>query len=382
VFRITERPLRKLISGNISVKNSLVIKQVPISDLHLDPDNARKHSDKNLKAIKGSLKKFGQQKPIVIDKNNCVIAGNGTLEAAKSLGWKNIDIVRTELEGMEARAFALADNRSAELAEWDNEVLMTALNALKDIDFDLEAIGFDPPEDPLTEGLTDDDEVPEVEQNIHGVVLGDVWKLGEHRLLCGDSTDVLLVDKLLDGAKADMVFTDPPYGMSYGGGRGKKEFGMILGDDQDPTDFYNVTHYASEVYLWGRVENWQHLSEKPKHTIVWKKNNFGLGRGYRGQYEVCFYYGSFSGSDTDVWEIAKDTDYVHPTQKPVALCERAIKNSAPKNVLDLFLGSGSTLIACEKTNRKCYGMELDPHYCSVIIERWQNFTGKKAERIK
>ena len=122
------------------------------------------------------------------------------------------------------------------------------------------------------------------------------------------------------------------------------------------------------------------INFKPRDIIVWRKNNFGLGRGYRGQYEVCFYKGGFKGSDSDVWDISKDTDYKHPTQKPVELCCRAIKNSNPKQVLDLFLGSGSTLIACEKTNRKCYGMELDTHYCDVIVKRWEEYTGKKAER--
>ncbi len=202
----------------------------------------------------------------------------------------------------------------------------------------------------------------------------------KHRIMCGDSTSEADVSKLMDGQKADMVFTDPPYGMSYGGGRTKK-FGMIKGDDQDPTPFYDMLKHAPEVYMWGRVENWDHLPEKPRSTIVWKKNVFGLGRGYRGQYEVCFYFGSFAGSDSNVWEVARDTSYLHPTQKPIDLCMRAIKNTDPKLILDLFLGSGSTLIACEKTKRKCFGMEIDEHYCSVILKRWEEYTGLKAERI-
>jgi hypothetical protein len=361
--------------------------RVDIKSLKFDKRNARKHDKKNIKSIKDSLLKFGQQKPIVVTEDNTVIAGNGTLQAATELGWDTIDIHRSVLKGAEAKAYALVDNRSAELAEWEEQTLKESLAELEADGWDLEGLGWDSDDlkDILpsegTEGLTDEDAVPEVEQNVFDVKLGDIWQLGSHRLMCGDSTDKATVEKLMNGEKADMVFTDPPYGMAYGGGRGKKNFGMIKGDDQDPTKFYDVLKYATEVYLWGRIENWDHLPSKPRDVIVWKKNNFGLGKGYRGQYEVCFYFGGFSGSDSDVWEVKKDTDYVHPTQKPVELCERAIKNSSPNNILDRFLGSGSTLIACEKTGRKCYGMELDPHYCSVIIKRWQDFTGKQAAKL-
>ena len=195
--------------------------------------------------------------------------------------------------------------------------------------------------------------------------------------MCGDSTSIDAVNKLLNGTVTDMVYTDPPYGMAYEGGRTDK-FDMIKGDDVDPTVFYHAVPDAREVYVWGRVENYEHIKSKPRDVIVWRKNNFGLGRGYRGQYEVCFYWGKFSGSDSDVWDVAKDTKYVHPTQKPVELCTRAIKNSKPKNVLDLFSGSGSTLIGCEKLNVPFYGMEYDPKYVDVIIRRWQEFTGKQA----
>jgi DNA modification methylase len=362
-------------------------KMKPIDSLKFDPANSRKHDERNIKAIMDSLERHGQRKPIVCY-SDMVVAGNGTLQAAKRLGWKEIWVNEDSFASIEdAKAYAIQDNRSAELATWDDVQLGDTLQELKDAGWDLEQIGFndadlkdliDKPQG--TDGLTDPDEVPEVAQNEFGVKRGDIWQLGNHRLMCGDSTLSSDVTALMNGEKADMVFTDPPYGMSYGGGRTKK-FGMILGDDENPTKFYDVLKWASEVYLWGRIENWDHLPSKPRDVIVWKKNNFGLGKGYRGQYEVCFYFGDFKGSDSDVWEVAKDQKYVHPTQKPVELCERAIKNSNPKGILDLFLGSGSTLIACEKTGRKCYGMELDETYCSVIIKRWQDFTGKKAERI-
>jgi len=198
---------------------------VAITSLVLDPANARRHPDKNLETIKGSLARFGQQKPIVVGKNNVVIAGNGTLEGARALGWDKINVVRTELEGTEATAYALADNRSGELAEWDANILGETLKSLQDIDFDLSAIGFDdddlakmmPTE--VAEGLTDPDAVPEnVETRCKP---GDLWILGDHRLLCGDSTNVQHVERLMGGQKASLCFTSPPYAdqREYGGGK-------------------------------------------------------------------------------------------------------------------------------------------------------------------
>ena len=212
---------------------------------------------------------------------------------------------------------------------------------------------------------------------------GDLWILGRHRLLCGDATKKEDVERLMDGKKADMVFTDPPYGLGGYAGRSGK-FNAIKGDDEDVVKFYQCIPKTKERYIWG---NWQVLKtviqEQPRDVIVWVKNNFGMGKGYRGQYEICFYFGNFDGSDSDVWQIDKDVNYKHPTQKPVALAARAIKNSSKLEdiVLDLFGGSGSTLIACEQLNRTCYMMEIDPKYCDVIVKRWENLTGQKAERV-
>ena len=341
--------------------------------------NQRKHSEDQVKKIASSIREFGFKNPVIVDKDMSIIAGHGRCLAAEKLGLDKVPvIVADDLNEAQVKAYRLADNRLQDLSEFDMDLVSLELEELQGLDFDLSITGFDLEDiasEPI-EGLTDEDEVPEAPEE-PTTKLGDIWLLGNHRVMCGDSTDAEQVAKLMDGQKADMVFTDPPYGMSYGGGRTDK-FEMIKGDDLDPTDFYNVIHHAPEVYLWGRVENYKHLPSEPRDVIVWKKNNFGLGRGYRGQYEVCFYYGRFDGSDSDVWEVPKDTKYQHPTQKPVQLCERAIKNSVPSNVLDLFLGSGSTLIACEKTGRTCYGMELDPKYCDVIVKRWEDFTGKKA----
>jgi len=208
--------------------------------------------------------------------------------------------------------------------------------------------------------------------------VGSLALKSKHRLLCGDSTDAESVAYLMDGTKADMVFTDPPYGLGGYGGRNNME---LKGDDQDPTQFYHAVPEAREVYVWGRVENWSHINFEPRDVIVWRKNNFGLGRGYRGQYEVCFYFGGFDGSDSDVWDVDKDTDYKHPTQKPTALALRAIKNSKPDNILDIFAGSGSTIIACEQRGVPCYGMEIDPIYCDVAVRRWENYTGEPGVRV-
>lgn len=226
----------------------------------------------------------------------------------------------------------------------------------------------------------DDDDMPE---NVKSITkTGDLWGLGRHRVLCGDSTKIEDVEKLMDGNKADMVFTDPPYGLGGYKGRGKDTKRAVKNDDINPKQFYECIPEAPEVYVWGCFKNINDINFEPRDVIVWRKNNFGMGRGYRGQYEICFYAGGFSGSDSDVWDVSRDINYKHPTQKPVALCERAINNSKPRNIIDLYLGSGSTLIACEKTNRVCYGIEPDKTYVSVIIKRWINWmisNGKEKE---
>lgn len=381
------------------------IERVDINSLHLDPSNARKHSDKNLAAIKGSLTKFGQQKPIVVDNKNVVIAGNGTLVAAKALGWDTIDIVKTELTKTEAIAFALADNKTSELAEWDMETLNKTLDALLNEGFEVEDIGFDIDDIPGLGGggNTDEDSVPEVEQNIHEVKRGDIYLLGEHRLMCGDSTSKDDVDKLMGGEKADMVFTDPTYGIAYiGGSKVRKE---IENDAIDVFPFYKAflsiakdnSRKGGSIYIWHASSETHNVINAAlesgwlfKSYLVWVKNNSTFGRSdYHWQHEPAFYGWGADGShewhgdrkQTTTWMIDRPSvSKEHPTMKPVELCERSIINSSKSGykIYDPFLGSGSTLIACEKTNRKCYGMEIDPHYCSVIIERWQQFTGKKA----
>lgn len=355
------------------------VSNIPIQDLTPFVNNPKKHPENQLKMLKKSMQEFGWTNPILITEDKMVVAGHARLQAAQELGFTEVPVIQLDLPYEKAVAYVIADNRLAELAETDTEKLAKLLQDVMDIpDFDFEATGYSMSElDQLIEDTTPrqivEDEVPDVPE-VAVTVRGDVWGLGKHRLMCGDSTLTEDVVMLMNGEKADMVFTDPPYGMKYSGGRTDK-FDMILGDDHDPSIFYHNIPHADEMYIWGRVENWDHLHAKPRDVIVWKKNNFGLGKGYRGQYEVCFYFGSFSGSDSDVWEVSKDTNYLHPTQKPVELCARAIGNSNPRTVLDVFAGSGSTLIACEQTNRINYSMELDEHYCDVIIQRYVNLTG-------
>jgi len=400
------------------------IESIPISSLQPDPSNVRKHSEKNIAAIKGSLAKFGQQKPIVVGENDVVIAGNGTLAAAQQLGWEKIDVVRTNLAGVEAVAFAIADNRTGELAEWD-EGLGDVLKAL-DQEMDLGEIGFD--EEDLQEliadgpkgGNTDDDEVPEVNEDETYVKTGDLWQLGDHRLLCGDCTDSANVERLMGGEKADMVFTDPPYGVSYEK-KSQEIFRLndrkrtIQNDDKpveelkiviqaafnniaavlaDKSSYYICSPLGGELGLM-MMMMMQEARIKCRHMIIWSKNApvFSMGRlDYDYKHEPILYgwpekkshkfYG-MGDMKTSVWEVSQEQNKLHPTMKPVVLIENALMNSTKIGMMafDPFLGSGSTLIACEKTGRRCFGMEIDPHYCQVIIERWEKYTGNTAKKL-
>jgi len=369
-----------------------------VKDLIPYARNTRTHTDQQVNQIVASIKEFGFTNPVLIDEENMIIAGHGRVMAANKLKLKKIPTVSlTHLTEAQKRAYTIADNRLALNAGWDEDMLRIELQDLDSLDFDIGLLGFDEMEidsllSGLNDGLTDEDAVPDLPEE-PTAKLGDLWLLGEHRLLCGDSTSIDAVDKLMDGNKADMVFTDPPYGVSFNGRSGK--FDVIKNDnlrDSEFVDFIDGFLSTLEVVNSNTYYiccNWAfygvlQLKLKPKACIVWAKNVFGLGRGYRHQHEFILFDGLIDPSitnESDLWNIAKDIHYKHPTQKPVELSFRAIKNSSKEKniVLDLFLGSGSTLIAAEKTNRKCYGMELDPKYCDVIVERWEDFTGKKAE---
>lgn len=370
-------------------------KIVSVSDLIPYVLNSRSHSDEQVAQIASSIREFGFTNPVLIDADNNLIAGHGRVLAARKINLETVPaIVVTGLDNRKRRALVIADNKLALNADWDEAALRVELEDLAG-DFG-ELMGFS--EDELvsllkqdaSEGLTDEDVVPDTpEQPV--TVEGDVWVLGNHRLMCGDSTSIDAVEKLMDGKAVDMVFTDPPYNVSFNGRSGKHD--VIKNDnlsEQDFSDFIEGTIATIKAvnpavyYIWCNWNFYGILQGELdyKTCIVWAKNVFGMGNGYRHQHEFCLFNGKIDETiknESDLWSVKKDHGYVHPTQKPVELSVRAFGNHIKLiNVLDLFGGSGSTMIGAEQTGRNCYMMELDPKYCDVIIQRWQNYTGKQA----
>ena len=394
------------------------IEIVDINTIKPYENNPRKLKDSAIEKVAKSIKEFGFRQPIVVDKEKIIVVGHTRYRASKKLGLTNVPItIADNLTPEQINAYRIADNRTNEEAEWDIELLKTELKDLQLKDFDLDLTAFN--EDEINnflfdekEGLTDEDAVPETpEEPI--TKLGDIWKLGNHRLMCGDSTLINNFDKLCL-EQADMIFTDPPYGMSYGGGRAEgstpkgalvKAHGMIKNDDLRDEELINLVKDSLSTSLMKSKQGsasyicftWRTYSEfykaltdagfKIKNCIVWDKKSIGLGLShYRPQHEFIFYCGEQwygDKSQSDVWYMSRGgtTKYVHPTQKPVELITKALNNSSKNEdvIIDCFGGSGSTLIACEKLNRKARVMELDPKYCDVIVKRWEQFTGKKAE---
>jgi DNA modification methylase len=373
------------------------IKTVAVQQLIPYVKNSRTHSDAQVAQIAASIKEFGWTNPILVDGENGIIAGHGRLMAARKLGHTEVPVIElAHMTDSQKKAYVIADNQLAMNAGWDTSLLSLELADLKDQGFNLDILGFDPKElDKLLEpeqvdGLTDEDAVPDVPVEPK-TKLGDIYQLGNHRLMCGDSTSIDAVEKLMDGQKADMVFTDPPYNVAFNGRSGKHD--VIKNDNLPDNEFRNFIAEICNVikvidpkayYIWCNWKFYGVLQEllEYKTCIVWAKNVFGMGQGYRHQHEFCLFNGKIDEvvkNESDLWEIKKDTNYVHPTQKPVALSVRAFSNHVKLlNVLDLFGGSGSTLIGAEQTGRKAFLMELDPKYCDVIVKRWEDFTGKKA----
>ena len=381
------------------------IEKLDISLLIPYARNARTHSDEQIAQIAGSIKEFGFNNPVLIDKDNGVIAGHGRLAAARKLNLKEVPCIRLEhLTETQRKAYILADNRIALNSGWETDLLSLELSELLDGGVNLESLGFDSDEiDALlnkteeTEGLTDEDDVPEAPPE-PVTKPGDIWVLGKHRLMCGDSTSVDAVDKLMAGQKADMVFTDPPYGIEYQSNwRPKSEKFDVLANDDTLLDIAPIIEMFSAGWVfvwtsWAVQTKWMELFGGfgyPTNIVIWHKPGGGMGdlkRTFSSDYEVALVWhrgaelcGKRIGS---VWTIKKDgaSTYVHPTQKPVALGTEAMDKTTRSGniVLDLFGGSGSTLIAAEKNGRIARLMELDPKYCDVIVKRWQDFTGKQA----
>ena len=361
-------------------------------------NNSRTHSDQQVQQVAASIKEFGFTNPILIDEDSGIIAGHGRLQAAQMMGMDEVPTITLEgLTEAQRKAYVIADNQLALNAGWDLDALKLEIDRLGELDFDIDLLGFDDDmlaglmEEEPAEGLTDEDEVPELEDD-PVTVEGDVWVLGKHRLMCGDSTSIDAVDKLMDGNKADMVFTDPPYNIDYQGVSDKRE--KIKNDKMPDSDFKDFliqsimsceTMYVCCSWQYSHLfkEAMEEMARKPKAIIIWNKVNPAQHLDkYFKQHEIIFYYGDFGGQKTlrgDIWEMKRQRNTVHPTMKPVELIDMAMADQPEKKkVYDGFGGSGSTLISCEKNHRDCYMMELDPKYCDVIIKRWQDFTGQEA----
>lgn len=375
--------------------------------------NPRTMPENAVQKLAGSLKTFGFQKPIVVDQAGVVIAGHVVLKAAQQAGFTRVPVLISTLDAKAAKAYRLADNRTAQETDWLEDLLKDELTALDEDGFDLAALGFDDRE--LQKLMSDDEELARAEETPEAPVnpvsvLGDVWLLGNHRILCGDSTKADDVDKVLNGVKPHLMVTDPPYGVVYdanwrneaerANGRpvGARATGKVLNDDRaDWTESWALFPGAV-AYVWhaGR-----HAAEVQRSLetagfdmrcqIIWAKNNIAIGRGdYHWQHEPCWYavrhknkgYWCGARDQSTLWKIDKPqkSETGHSTQKPVECMRRPIiNNSSPgQAVYEPFSGSGTTIIAGEMTGRHVYAIELNPAYVDVAVKRWQDFTGQKA----
>jgi site-specific DNA-methyltransferase (adenine-specific) len=388
------------------------VEQISIETLIPYVNNARTHSDAQVAQIAASIKEFGFNNPVLIADDNSIIAGHGRVMAARKLGKDTVPAVRlSHLTEMQRKAYILADNKLALNADWDNSLLAIELADLKDLGFDTDLTGFSADEIAalmpveLTEGLTDEDEVPEAPVD-PVTKLGDVWLLGKHRLMCGDSTSIEALEKLCQGQSVDMWLTDPPYNVAY---EGKTKDALKIQNDSMSDDqfrqFLRDSYVAADAvmkagavfYIWhadSEGYNFRGAAQdagwKVRQCLIWKKQTMVMGRqDYHWKHEPCLYgwkdgAGHLWAADrkqTTILEFDRPSrNGEHPTMKPVALFEYQMLNNTKGSdiVLDSFGGSGTTMIAAEKNGRVSRLMELDPKYCDVIIKRWQDFTGKTA----
>lgn len=402
----------------MKIPNSYQIETRSLDELTPYERNPKKHSDAQIAAIVNSIREFGFTAPVLVDADNRIIAGEARWKAARVAGMSTVPVIALgHLNPDQVRAYRIADNKLAEKGEWSIDDLKNELLYLKDT-FDLSLLGFDPDElekllavqEP--EGLTDEDATPEVPE-VPVSKPGDIWLCGPHRVVCGDSTNLADVERMMDGELADMVFTDPPYNVAYESQGKKNKLGKIKNDDMSDETFEQflrdvfasysaimkplaiiyVCHPDSQSAPKLAFEKTFAEQFKKSSTIIWAKQAAGMGwQDFRVQHEPILYGWKegkgkhfFCGdrAKTTIWNIGRDAQasYVHPTQKPVALVEEAIANSSKGSdiVVDLFGGSGSTLIACQKSGRVCRTMELDAKYVDVIVKRWCEFTGLKAK---
>ncbi len=400
---------------------SLQIEERSVDSLEPRKVNPRTHSDKQIDQIAASIETFGFTNPLLIDAEGIVIAGHGRLRAAKQLGMETVPTIRLDhLSENQIRALVIADNKLAELAGWDEDLLSLELQDFadlaleEDLDFDLGVIGFDDAElarllQQETDGATGDDDVPSTVKK--RCKPGDLWQLGNHRLLCGDATNAEDVARVLDGAKPQLCVTDPPYGVNYdpawrteAAAKGQlayaaRRVGEVANDDRADWREAWALFDGAVIYSWCAagdlcITAGSALIEsgfQVRNQIIWRKSNFPISRGhYTYQHEPCWYAVKKGGkahwigdhSASTVWEVSLDKNVAggHSTQKPVELFTRAIGNHQG-DVYEPFCGSGTGLIACEKLGRKCYAIELLPEYCDVILRRWEEFTEGKAKKI-
>jgi DNA modification methylase len=422
-------------------KRKLAIEYRPIASLRLDPKNPRLHKEKQVLQIARSIKAFGFNVPVLINAEMQVVAGHGRLEACKLLSIDEVPTIRLEhLTEAQARAFLIADNRLTENAEWDNRLLGEQLKILSEaeLDFSLEATGFEMGEidlfienlSPPIEGEEDPEDALPEPYPTQVSQIGDIWKLGKHRVLCGDALNERSYSELMQGHRAAAVFTDPPYNDpidGYVAGFGNihpREFAMASGEMSEAEFaeflfkiFRNLARNCEGGSLHFVCMDWRHLPEilaasrrvysEFKNLCVWVKESGGQGSLYRSQYELVFVFksgkakhqnniqlGQYGRYRTNVWQYPRvnsparngeeQLSGLHPTIKPAAMVGDAILDSTSRNdiILDPFLGSGTTVIAAERTGRICFGLELDPFYVDTIIRRWQTFTGKTAVHEK
>jgi len=389
------------------------IEQRNINEIIPYEQNPRLNDDA-VDAVANSIKEFGWRVPIIVDKDMVIICGHTRLKAAKQLGLTEVPVhVAADLPPDKVKAYRIADNQTGNIAEWDYDLLPLELADLQNMEFDLSLLGFDADEldkilngsEVVTEGMTDPDEVPEVPDEPVSR-RGEIYQLGGHRLMCGDSTESVDVEALMCGEQADMVFTDPPYGVSYSGVNNPdgREWEVIENDDLRGDKlseflleaFKNIKSRLKSkraFYIWYATRNHIQFETaiieaglKSKQVLMWNKGMILGHSDYHWAFEPCF-YGCHADENcewfgdrcqTTVWDIKRDNtaDYMHPTQKPTALAQKALFNSSKTGeiILDLFGGSGSTLIACEQTGRKARLMEFDPKYADVIRRRWAEFT--------
>jgi len=406
-----------------------------VRDLRPYPNNARTHSPKQIRQIAKSIKRFGFCNPVLTDDNNQIVAGHGRVAAAKLLGIDAVPVVRlSHLSEAEKRAYILADNKLAERAGWDRELLAIELQGLVDLNFEIDLTGFETAEiDFILEDAREasgtqtgpEDDAPAYADGVAVSQANDLWSLGNHRLLCADARQQASYDVLLDGQKAQFVFTDPPYNVAIDGnvcGLGRirhREFAMASGEMTEAaftgflkTNFERLAANTTDGSIHMVFMDWRHQGEmlaagrevysELKNLCVWNKSNAGMGTFYRSKHELIYVWKNGTAAHANNFELGQHGRYrtnvwdypgistqragrlqelaMHPTVKPVALVADAIKDiSAPGNlVLDPFAGSGTVLIAAERTGRKARALEIDPAYVDVAVRRWQTYTGKSA----